>query len=215
MRLILALILLSAGPAFAQLAAPLLQTCARATEGASTSPWVQCDGGSKFAPISPDAMVATGDFQQGTWRKFSDLPGETMVAVCPAGANLETETRCRTSDGTSWATKFVRKDSLPGAAWQITFRWQPMSQYDDGSPITTPVTYVLTWYGTDATGTPNTTNSDVETAGPPLVVTVPQQRICARLRAKANGVLGDLSQEVCIARKPGIPVSVTVEFGSP
>jgi hypothetical protein len=219
MRLLLTVLLVSATPAFAQLANPQLQTCPTATDGAPTTPWLNCAGGPRFTPISDAALVATGDFNQGTWRKFGDLSGETLVAVCPAGANLETETRCRTADGTAWATKFVRKDTLPGVStWQITFRWQSVSQYDDGSLITTPVAYVLTWYGTDAAGVANTPNTDEETAAPPLVVTVPQQRICARLRAKVSGVLSDPSQEVCIApvaRKPGVPTGVTVEFGSP
>ena len=101
--------------------------------------------------------------------------------------------------------------------WQLTFRWQPVTQYYDGAliPTTTPVTYVLTWYGTDAAGVANTPSADVVTAGPPLVVTVPYERICARVRAKVNGVLGDPSQQVCIARKPGVPANVTVEFGVP
>lgn len=197
---------------------PMLQTCPRATAGAPTTPWVSCTGGIRFASIA-DALVATGDFNQGTWQNFGAVSGETMVAVCPAGALLETEARCRTADGSTWATKFARKDTLPAqATWRITFRWDAVTQYDDSTSITLPVSYVLTWYGTDATGVPNTPNTDAETIGAPLVVTAPQQRICARLRAKAGGVLSEPSQEVCIApreRKPGIPANVTVEFGSP
>lgn len=214
MRLILALILLSATPAFAQLAEPQLQTCPRATEGTSTVPWVQCEGGIRFAPINPDLMVATGDFQQGTWRKFSDLPGETMVAICPRGAILETETRCRTADGSTWATRFARVDSL---AFRVTYRWEPVTLWDDQTPITEPVTYILTWCTAEDCSVSGVQANQITTAGPPLVLNVPRQRICASVRAKVGDVESDKSTTVCIAppRKPGIPANVTVEFGVP
>lgn len=220
MRLTLALILLSAAPAFAQLAAPQLQICPSATDGAPTTPWINCSAGPRFTPISDDALVATGDFSQGTWRRFGSLSGEAMVAVCPAGANLETETRCRTADGTAWATKFVRKDSLPGtgSTWQIPFTWNAVSKYDDDSPITVPVTYVLSWYGADATGAATTPSTEVATAGPPVLVTAPLQRTCATVRAKASGVLSDPSPPYCVApdeRKPDTPTGLMAECKSP
>ena len=212
--------LLSASPAFAQVVVtPQLQICVGATEGSPTTPWLLCPGGIKFGPISDSAMVATGDFNRGTWRVFGKIPGDTMVAVCWPGAILASESACRTADNKTWATQFVRKDALPGiASWRITFRWELVTLYDDSSPITAPVTYVLTWYGTDALGVANTPNTDTETAGPPLVVSVPQQRICARVRARVSGVLSEPSQEVCITpkeRAPGVPMGVTVEFGEP
>lgn len=201
------------------LTVPQLQTCSGATEGSPTTPWIQCQSGIKFVPISDGVLVATGDFNQGTWQVFGKISGETMVAYCPAGALLEAEQRCRTADGSTWATKFIRKDQLPAQrTWQIAYVWPLVTQYENGSPITVPVTYVLQWKGTDAAGIANTPMTEVPTAGPPLVITAPQQRICAIVAAKANGVLGNFSSEFCIApeeRKPGTVQGLTVQCQAP
>lgn len=217
--LVAALLCLFTSFAHAQLTAPQLQTCTSATEGSPTNPWIQCQAGIKFTPITESAMVATGDFNQGTWQVFSKLPGETMVAVCPAGSLLENEARCRTADNSAWATKFVRKDTLPGqGTWQIAYVWPPVSTYEDSSPITFPLTYILQWQGTDAAGAANTLTTEVKTSGPPLIVTAPYQRICAKIAAKANGVLGNFSPDFCVApdeRKPGTVQGLTVQCQAP
>jgi hypothetical protein len=191
---------------------PMLQSCAT-TEGSPTTPWVNCSRGVKFVPISDGATVSTGDFTAGTWQRFGTLDGATMVAVCPKGALLETEARCRTADGAAWATRFVRKDSLASApTFSVTYRWNPVTQYDDGTAITDAVRYVLTWYAADGVPT------DVETAGPPLVLQLPMQSVCARLKAVVGSQASDPTAEICIApavKKPGMPANVTVEFGSP
>lgn len=216
MRLILALILLSAAPAFAQLTAPQLQTCSSATIGAPTTPWVNCSGGSKFAPVSDDAVVATGDFAAGTWQRFGSLSGETMVAVCPVGAVLETESRCRTADLSGWATRFVRKDSLiqiqrPERVYSVT--WEPVTKDVDGNPVT------VIWYRVETSETTEGPWVEADRVNEPraLVTLTSDVQRCFRLVAIREGAESDPSNVRCHPAvleplsKPAAPIIIELK----
>lgn len=202
--------------AHAQLVAPLLQTCSGAEEGAPTSPWIQCSGGLKFAPISDTAMVATGDFTAGAWRKFGDLPGETMVAVCPVGAVLETESRCRTADLSGWATRFVRKDSLiqirrPERVYTIT--WGPVTKDVDGNPVT-----VIRYRVESSETTEGPWAEAARVTEPRALVTLASDvQRCFRLFAIREGAESDPSEVKCHPAvleplsKPAVPIIIELK----
>jgi hypothetical protein len=196
---------------------PRLQTCPRATEGGSTSPWIQCENGVRFAPISSDALVATGDFTTGTWQKFGALPGETMVAVCPAGAVLESETRCRTADGSAWATRFARKDSLvlptlpPQRVYTIV--WEPVTTDIDRNPIT-----VIGYRVETSQTTEGPWEEAARVGAPPALVTLSSDvQRCFRLFTLREGAESDASAVVCHPAvieplsKPAAPIIIKLE----
>jgi hypothetical protein len=202
--------------AHAQLVAPLLQTCVSATEGqpSDVPKWPGCTTGTKYEPISDSVMVATGGFTGGTWQVFSKLPGETMVAVCPAGALLETETRCRTADGTNWATRFVRKDSLVQKPQRVyTIIWEPVTTDVDGDPIT-----VIGYRVETSESTEGPWDEAARVTAPPATVTMSSDvQRCFRLVSLREGAESDPSEVKCHPAvleplsKPAVPIIIELK----
>lgn len=176
----------------------------------------------------PDSFVlsclaATGcrwGAEDARYRSFETLPDDAVVNVCTydiAAGTFTTTDPCSPSEaGKAWIPKSQVRPADP-PTFNITARWSATTHFTNGTLISTPVSYVVTWYTTDPAGVAIDA-ADVEVSGTSVQITAPLMQTCVQVRARTQELLSESSGPVCVSprpRTPRAPADVVVELGSP